>query len=298
MIICWVSWKALKIRTVNKLLIIFIIVFILSSIYIFPRILEIYKPLNTNKIIWNQIFDLKTLDKDYVAQGIEVYQDYLFYSVHKKDEESHLIVFQITSNKNLKYLFTTKFPKIATHISDLSVHNNSLYAIDYDSNNLYKINITSTLDAKTLIIDKVIPTNISRSGSIIVTDYNGKEIILISQFIIDKNIKAYNLNNLDDRNKKPIFEIKSKYFIQGLYKNNNNIYITSNTSDIDPIFVTSSSILFETKTLDNYSTLIYNGPGKMIEDIVIYNDYIITSDEETNKIYITKKQVTDTLNEK
>jgi len=282
----------------SKTLSVILAISILLMLYAYPRILEIYKPIDTNKINWNKIFDLKTLDKDYIAQGIEIYNNYLLYTVHKRDAESHLLVFEIKSNKNLKHLFTTSFPKVATHVSDLSIHNNFLYAIDYASYNLYKIDITKTLDAKTLIIERTIPTNLTNSGSIIVTNYNEKDIILISQFIVNKNIKAFYLDNLADKNKKPIFEIESKYYIQGLYADNNHIYITSNSYGVDPIFITKKSVLFNTKNLHNKSTISFNGPGKMIEDIVLYDDYIITSDEETNKIYISTEKIKNVLNEK
>jgi hypothetical protein len=243
--------------------------------------------------MWNELYNLKKLDSAYVAQGIEIYHDFLFFTVHKQDQESLLIVFKITKKKSLKHLFTTSFPKIATHVSDLSVYKQSLYAIDYTSHNLYKINLDKTITLQKLVIENTVQTHLSRSGSIIVTSYQNQEIILISQFMISKKIKAFLLKDLPKENKDALFEIESKYFIQGLYKNNGYIYISSNKQDIDPIFRIHEKTLFNSKTLENKDTLVYNGPGRMVEDIVVYDNHIITSDEENNKIYISNEKITN-----
>jgi len=281
----------------NKLLLVLFVALGILFVFFVPRMIEIYKPLDLKKITWNPIYDLSELDALYTAQGIEIYNDYLFFTVHKQDEESHLVVFKINNNK-LSYIFTTSFPSVATHVSDLSVYKDFLYAIDYASNNLYKIDIEKTLKNKKLFIENTVHTNIPRSGSIVVTSYNNKDIIMVSQFIVDKYIKVFNLDDLPNENKKPIFEIESKFFIQGLYNDNGNIYITSNTNQADPIFITPKSTLFETKTLTNKKTLSFEGPGNMIEDIVLYNNHIITSDEERNMIYISKEKINDFSNKK
>lgn len=277
----------MKSKTMYLLLIFLLLLLIVS----YSRLVEIYKPIQSKSISWKPIFDLKQLSKDYVAQGIEVYKDYLFFTVHEKDKGSVLLLFKIKKENTVEYLFSLKFPKGATHVSDLSIYKNSLYAIDYASNNLYQINIKKTLETKTLIISRTIQTNINKSGSIIVTNYKNEDIILISQFILSKDVQAYKLSDLNKKNKKSLFKIQSKYFIQGLYKKDKYIYITSNTSGIDPIFIINEKSLLSQKNLDNSTPLIIGGPGRMIEDIAVFDDYLVTSDEETNKIYISQEKI-------
>lgn len=279
----------------NKYLALFLVLCLFIIGYASTRLMEIYRPLHAKKIAWKEVFNLKKLDSAYVAQGIEVYKKYILYTVHKQDTASYLIVFKIKKDKNLEYLFKVPFPEIATHVSDLSVYKDFLYAIDYKSNNLYKINLPKMLKSQTLIIDKAFPTNIARSGSIIVTEYDGDDIIYISQFLLNKDIKVYKLDDIGNRDKQPILEIKSKYFIQGLYKHDRNIYISSNKNEIDPIFITNELILHKNKALQNDSTIAIEGPGVMIEDIAIYNDFLFTSDEKTNKIYISKEKISNIL---
>jgi len=273
------------------LLFLIIVIFLL----LFSRVFEILKPIdNIKNIEWREVFTLSTLDKKYVAQGIEVYKDYLLYTVHKDDESSLLLVFKIKDG-NLIYLFSSNFPEIATHVSDLSIYDNKLYAIDYASNNLYRINLDKTIQSKKLIIDKTVQTNLKRSGSIIITKYHGKTVALITQFILSNKILVYYLDDISNKDKKTIAKIDAKYYIQGLYEKDGLIYVSSNKLGIDPIFVIKKQDMFEKNSINLPSTVILASHGKMIEDIVVYKGYLITSDEEDNKIYISKKTINDIL---
>ena len=272
----------------------YLVIFILLagvSMYSFDRIVEIYKPAKATNISWQEIFKLQKLNKDYVAQGIEVYGHYLFFTIHKKDQESRLLVFKIRSNFQLKHLFTVPFPKEATHVSDLSLYGHTLYAIDYASNNLYEINIKKTIAKHKMVITDTIQTGLSRSGSIIVYDHKGKKRLAITQFLLNDLIQIFDFSTLKQSDKKPIASIKSKYFIQGLYRDGNTLFVSSNKSGKDVIFLTDFTRALTSGKLMNSSTRIIQGPRRMIEDIVMYHGHIITSDEETNAIYISKKKI-------
>ena len=278
----------------TKMIYLIIIAILLSACTMYSRVAEIITPLKTKNVEWIEAFDIKKLNKNYVPQGIEVYKNYLLFTVHEKDKSSHLIIFKINNNQ-LTYLFSMNFPTEATHVSDLSIYNNYLYAIDYASNNLYKIDIEKTIHNKQLVILETIQTGLSRSGSIIITNYNNNDIALITQFILSKNIQAYKLQDLKNKNKQPIFNISAKYYIQGLYKKDNLLLTTSNKYGIDPIFISNYKKTLESKNIINSDTVTLNGPGRMIEDITIYNNYLITSDEETYKIYISKNTLQDII---
>ena len=275
----------------KSIFIIFISIILALILISCTRIIEIYKPLTLKQIQWSEIYDLKKLDKNYVAQGIEVYKNYLFFTAHKQDKASVLIVFNITDNSKLKPIFTTYFPKEATHVSDLSIYNSKLYTIDYATNNLYVIDINKTIQNQKLSLIKTIPTYLSRSGSIILTNYNNTTIVMISQFIINDKIKAYKLSELSNKYKKPLFAIDAKYFIQGLYAKDNKLLVSSNKKGTDLICITNLNIAIKDKTINNKSSIYIKGPRRMIEDIVLYKNYIITSDEKTNKIYISNHKL-------
>lgn len=284
-----------------KKLLISLVVFLLiigCSIKEVPhKLYEIVKPIEMHTIKWKEVFSLNELNPKYIAQGIEVYQNYLFFTIHEEDKKSIFIVFNIETNGNLTHLFSTDFPTIATHVSDLSIYKDILYAIDYASNNLYQIDIQKTIKKKELVISNTFQTHLPRSGSIIVNKYNHNQTLLISQFILNNKISAYTFQNLTDKDKKPSLKISAKYYIQGLYEKGDTVYISSNKYGIDPIFIINKKEMLKNKNIDLPSTVIINSPGKMVEDLVIYNDYIFTSDEETNKIYISEKTIQEILKE-
>lgn len=246
-------------------------------------------------IEWQEIFKLSTLNPEYVPQGIEVYKSHLLFTVHKANKKSVLLVFNIKKKNNLKYLFSIDFPPIATHISDLSIYRDKLYAIDYASNNLYEIDLDKTIKHRKLAIIRKIQTGLKRSGSIILSEYKNKKILFISQFMMSNKISVYQFDSLINKKKKPILEIDAKYYIQGLYEKGNLVYTSSNKYNVDPIYIINKTDMIKNRSINIPSTVAINSPGKMVEDIVVYNGYIITSDEETNKIYISKTRVSDML---
>jgi hypothetical protein len=268
---------------------------IILPLFVYSQLSEIIKPINMKNVEWKEIFTLANLDVEYVAQGIEIYKDYLLFTVHKADKKSILLVFNIKESGELIHLFSTDFPEIATHVSDLSIYQNTLYGIDYASNNLYEIDIDKTIEKKRLVIINEIPTHLKRSGSIIVSEYKNKKTLFVSQFIISNKISVYSFDNLTDKQKKPLLEINAKHYIQGLYEKNDLLYVSSNKYGTDPIFIINKKEMIKKSSINIPSTVAINSPGKMVEDIVVFDDYIITSDEETNTIYISKSSITDIL---
>lgn len=276
----------------KKLLIALLIVL---PLFVYSQLFEIIKPIKMKNIEWKEIFTLANLDVAYVAQGIEIYKNYLLFTVHKADKKSILLVFNIKERGELTHLFSTDFPEIATHVSDLSIYQDTLYGIDYASNNLYEIDIKKTIEEKRLAIINEIPTHLERSGSIIVSKYKNKKTLFVSQFIISNKISAYSFDNLTDKQKKPLLEVDAKHYIQGLYEKKGLVYVSSNKYGTDPIFIINKKEMFESSSINIPSTIAINSPGRMVEDIVVFNDYIITSDEESNTIYISKSSITDML---
>lgn len=275
----------------TKYLIIFILFLAGVGMFSFGRITEVYKPIKATSVSWQELFKLQTLDKDYVAQGIEVYKHYLLFTVHKKDQESRLLVFDMRDSNQLEYLFAVPFPKEATHVSDLSLYGHILYAIDYASHNLYAIDIQDTITKRKMVISNTIQTGLNRSGSIIVFDHKGQKRLAITQFLLNNLIQVFDFNTLEQSDKKPLASIKSKYFIQGLYRDRNTLLVSSNKSGKDVIFLTDFTRALTSGKLMNRSTIALEGPGRMIEDIVLYDDHILTSDEETNTIFISKEPI-------
>jgi hypothetical protein len=90
-----------------------------------------------------------------------------------------------------------------------------------------------------------------------------------------------------------LFTIKSKFFVQGLYQDQHYVYLTHNQKGIDAIIRIEKNDFYVNKSFKESNLTLFNAPGSMVEDIVVYNNHLITSDEETNMIYIS----TDSLSQ-
>jgi len=240
-----------------------------------------------NEVKWTKLYDVKSINESYVPQAIEVYKDYVLFSVHAKDTKSALIVFKKTQEK-LEYIFEVDMPKEATHTSDFNIVGDTLYAIDYASNKIYQIDIPSLIDEKKLVIDDGFYLGMSKTGSLVIIDIKGEAYVLISQFIISNKLKAFKLSELKNRElskDKIEFEITNHRFVQGLYAKYNMLLIATNNFGIDTITIVDIPKMLKYKNVKDATIKTINAPYKMVEDLAIYGNKIITSDEESNFIY-------------
>ena len=241
-----------------------------------------------NTIQWHKIYNVKELNDSYIPQGIEVYKDYVFFTIHAKETKSVLIVFK-KKEKNLEYLFEVDMPPEATHVSDLNVLGDTLYAIDYASTKIFEIDITQLIEKKKLQINNEFFLGMSRTGSLVIIEHENEKYVLIARFILSNKLYAFKLSEMKhggDLDKEKIaFTITNHRFVQGLYAKDNILLIATNNFGIDTIKVVDIPSMIKTKTVDNASLSVFNAPFKMVEDITLYEGKILTSDEESFYIY-------------
>ena len=239
------------------------------------------------EITWTKLYDVKSINEDYVPQAIEVYKDYVLFSAHAKDRKTVLIVFKKTAEK-LEYLFEVDLPEEATHTSDFSIVGEILYAIDYASNRIYQIDLPSLINEKKLVVDEGFYLDMGRTGSLVIIDVKGEPYIFITQFIYSNKLKGFKLSELKNKtldHSKIEYEICNHRFVQGLYAKDNKLYIASNNFGIDTIRVVDIAKMLEFNDVADATITTMNTPYKMSEDLVVYQNKIITSDEETFFIY-------------
>ena len=242
---------------------------------------------HNDQVKWTKLFDVKSLNESYVPQAIDVYKDYVLFSVHAKDAKSALIVFKKTPEK-LEYLFEVDMPAEATHTSDFNVLGEILYAIDYASNKIYEIDIPALLEKKELLIHNSFFLDMSRTGSLAIIDYNDEKYVLFSRFILSNKLYGFKLSELKKEKLTEDmieFTITNHRFVQGLYVKYNMLLISTNNWGIDTITLVDIPKMMKTKDVGESTIKSINAPFKMVEDITVYGNRIITSDEETNFIY-------------
>ncbi len=239
-------------------------------------------------IKWVKLFDVKSLNESYVPQAIDVYKDYVLFSVHAKDAKSVLIVFKKSPGK-LEYLFEVDMPNEATHTSDFNVLGDILYAIDYASNKIYEIDIPTLINEQKLVINDGFYLDMARTGSLAIIDVDGEPYVFITQFILSNKLKGFKLSEVKnggtlDTDKIEI-EISNHRFVQGLFVKYNMLLISTNNWGIDTITIVDIPKMLKTKSVEDATLTTMNAPFKMVEDLTIYGNTILTSDEESNYIY-------------
>lgn len=245
-------------------------------------------PTHNENIKWTKIFDVKSINAKYIPQAIEVYDDYVLFSVHAEDTKSALIVFK-KHKEHLEYLFEVDMPREATHTSDFNVLGETLYAIDYASEKIYQIDIPTLINERRLLIDEGFDLEMGRTGSLVIINVEGEAYVLVSQFILSNKLKAFKLSHLKSGEKLKssdvAFEIESHRFIQGLYAKYEMLLMATNNFGIDTISIIDITKMIQTKSTSDATLKTINAPFKMVEDITIYGNTILTSDEESNFIY-------------
>lgn len=250
------------------------------------------------EVLWTKLFDVKSINETYVPQAIEVYKDFVLFSVHAKDKKSALIVFKMSDEK-LEYLFELDMPKEATHTSDFNVVGDTLYAIDYASNKIYQIDIPSLVNDRKLVIDDGFYLSMGRTGSLVIIDIEGEPYVFITQFIYSNKLKGFKLSELKNQTldtSKIEYEITNHRFVQGLYSLYDMLLISTNNWGVDTITMVDIKKMLKTGNVADSTMSTINAPFKMVEDIAVYGNKIITSDEENNYIYISEDLTQNSAN--
>jgi len=240
-----------------------------------------------NSVTWTKVFDVKSINETYVPQAIDVYKDYVLFSVHAKDAKSALIVFRKTETE-LKFLFEVDMPNEATHTSDFNVVGDILYAIDYASNKIYEIDIPTLINEKKLVINDGFYLDMKRTGSLVIIDVKGEPYMFITQFILSNKLIGFKLSELKNKTldkSKIEFKIPNHRFVQGLYAKFDMLLIATNNWGTDTITIVDIPTMLRTNSVSDAILKTINAPFKMVEDLTIYGNKILTSDEESNFIY-------------
>lgn len=246
-----------------------------------------------NQLTWKELFALHDLQPDYVPQGIALFGDEVYHTIHKKDTKSVLIIFR-KSDPTLKVVKELVLPSEATHTSDLTFYEGQFYAIDYHSNFVYQFDFKELREKLHLkLVRKVRVTKEKlHFGSFEIVKREGREYLFVTTFLKDNRMYAFDFNAFFRERlgfeKSLLFSVESSFFTQGLClsASEGSLFHSVNRFGIDFIYELDLGKLLQTKHYRDSIVRSFLGPHKMIEDIAIHGDLLYTSDEYTNKIYV------------
>ena len=138
---------------------------------------------------WKEIFDLKKISEDYIAQGIIKYKDYIIFSVHEKEKRSVILFFK-ESKKGLSLVKEVVMPLEAVHTSDLTIYNDKLYALDFHSNFIYKFSLKEINGVMDLDLENKVKIFVEGKnfGSFSIIDKGDRVYLLATSFMNDNRI--------------------------------------------------------------------------------------------------------------
>ncbi len=241
---------------------------------------------------WTPIYDLKKLNADYIPQGIELYRGHLLLTVDVQQHASRLLVFAVSRKANgavaLQFQFPLDYPKTAQHISDLAMWHGRLYGIDYPYGTVYVTDIRRSIRHRTMHIIQKIPTHIKGGGSLAWARQQHHDRMLVSKFSSGKSIDAYRPEDFKQAHSTPRTKIHTVCLVQGLSLKGDTLLVSANTIGTDLIYIARYHAVMRAGALSPVNADTVPAPGDMVEDLVPYRHRIITSDEASRKIYISR----------
>ncbi len=275
-------------------LISFSIVLLAYRIFYIPNKYFFYFEDNIAPIEWKTQIDTPGFKKSYKPQGLVYVDNHLFISNHWDDTGSRVYKLDIQDKYSIAGYFD--MPKDATHTSGLGFDGKYLWAVDYKSNNVYKINPeTSILEKKAQIVGKF-NSGLKGLSACTFVKMDGRENphLLYSDFrnsrtnyIIDQE-QALKDGFVNDRH--IIAAFKNAGFSQGLTWTGEFLLDSHGKIGIDAIYIIDLEKAIKAKTYSKAIERIIEAPSDMVEDMAFNKETstLWTSDESTFKLYSTK----------
>lgn len=235
-------------------------------------------------------------------QGLTFFNDYLVLTNHFKDtaiQKPSEIIF--IDKKHFQVQKKLSFPSGYFHVAGLATDHQFIYASDFDSKSLLRINVEASLSKNTLVFQKLfdLPTSGASGLSI------HKNLLAVSFYIVpyrspyfeERRVHFYELKT----GKRVLFEgnVLGSNYSQGLafFEINRKLFLA------EAINLFSSVIKYWITGLDDSSDIIriysvdiarrkishtkdLSFPGKMIEDLTFDKErYLYTTDEQDFHFY-------------
>lgn len=220
---------------------------------------------------------------EYKPQGLTFISKDLLFSYHMKNKGSKVFLIS-TDNMNVKGSFN--MPYDALHTSGLAWDGSFLWAVDYLSNKVYKIDVDSSLTSNKAKVISSFSTGLKGSSACTYLKLRGDGYIVISDFMNTGRIYFMNINK-SLKKKRPIYDFSfiGAGFSQGLTTDGVYLYDSNGNIGVDKIYKIDIEKAILKGSYKYGIVSEFNAPNAMVEDLAYDGKYIWTSDESTFKFY-------------
>ena len=241
------------------------------------------------EISWQEVGDSPEARLRYTPQGITYIDGSLVLAESWNDKKNVLYVLRADVG-GYSIVKRLDMPSEAVHTSGLEWDGEYLWAVDYVSNILYKIDWGSSARTGTVKVVDSCPTGLNGTGSVARLRLGGEEMVVVSDFMNTGRTYFVPLDKAFDEGDIPgksAASYKNAYFVQGLTAKGGYLYESANILGSDLVYKIDPLAAIKA---DDYSEAIiarYSGPSKMIEDLAFDGQRLWTSDEHSFKLYAT-----------
>lgn len=252
--------------------------------------------LNAQECTWKDHFETPGKAKDHRPQGMTYIEidgkKRLVLAVSENDQSGRFYVYEI---KNGKLTLETKIPtpEDAVHTSGLDWDGTNLWAIDFKSHRIYKIDFRESLAEGSSVVTHSVDTGLTGSGSIALMPSWRNGYIAISDF--RETGRTYLVPLADAFVEKPVpekaeYSYKNGYFVQGMMFDGTHLFETNNHLGSAMIYQIDPDKTVDAKDFRAGVVGIFAAPGFMVEDIATDGETVWTTDERTFRLYSTPRE--------
>ena len=241
-------------------------------------------------VTWHTVGPTPMAAKKYAPQGMTFINGDLIMAESWNDTKTVLYVLR-GDESGYQVISQVEMPPEAVHTSGLEWDGVYLWAVDFVSNRLYKINWQNSIDSGSVDVLDSCATGLKGSGSIARLRIDDTEVVAISDFMnTGRTYFVPTAKAFDDKGipEKSIASYRNAYFVQGLMAKDGYLYETTNSLGLDVIYKIDTKLAIESEDYSNAVVARYEGPSKMIEDLAFDGTNWWTSDESSYSLYTTK----------
>ena len=237
---------------------------------------------------WSDLGAVPRAEDRYPPQGITLAGEYLIFSNHWIDAKSGLYKLD---PKDMSVVAESEMPARATHTSGLGWDGTDLFAVDYATGEIFRLDPEATFATGHAVVKAAYPTGLKGASAAAVFRVDDSFFIAVSDFLGTSRTYIVPLNRLEELDDRTVPDIAivsypNRSFSQGLTFDGRYLYEAVNGRGEDRVEVLDTAAALRARD----SNLVrhcgsFAGPAPSIEDLANDGETLWTSDEISFRFY-------------
>jgi len=237
------------------------------------------------KVTWEDMGPTPGADDGCTPQGIAWVNGRLMFASSCRDTLSRIYEIDPT---NIVVLRAFDMPAEAVHTSGLSWDGSTLWAVDYISNKAYRIDLEPSLASGRAVVSGSFDTGLGGTSACAMVEWEGKSLLAISDFMRTGRtylVRPEEALAAGNGLAAVEFSYENEGFSQGLEFAEGSLFETENKFRSAVVNRLDLARLKETGSARASIVKQYPAPDRGVEDLVLGDGYMWTSDEHVFRIF-------------